>query len=202
MSYEKYPRLDEAVSFHGHICPGLAIGYRAVLAGLKRLEAERAGDEELVAIVENDSCSVDAVQVLAGATFGKGNLIFRDWGKQVFTFFRRGRTGGIRVALRWQARQKSSAAEKAGVIERVRAGTATPEEREAADRWRASKIEFLLDAPDEELFEIREVAVETPAPAQIRGSVRCDRCKEQAMETRLVSREGKRLCLDCAGAES
>ena len=70
------------VRFHGHICPGLAIGYAAVKAGSRVLGLSTAEDEEIVAFVENDSCAVDAVQVLLGCTFGKGNLIFRDWGKQ------------------------------------------------------------------------------------------------------------------------
>jgi len=78
--------LKRVVAFHGHLCPGVLIGYRATKAGLAALGAERAEDEELIAIVENDSCAADAVQALAGCTFGKGNFFFRDYGKQVFTF--------------------------------------------------------------------------------------------------------------------
>jgi len=68
------------VRFHGHLCPGLAIGYRMTRAALAALGAGRAEDEDLVAVVENDACGVDAVQYLSGCTFGKGNLIFRDVG--------------------------------------------------------------------------------------------------------------------------
>ncbi|NIP44160.1 MAG: formylmethanofuran dehydrogenase, partial [candidate division Zixibacteria bacterium] len=56
---------------------------------------------ELVAVVENDSCAVDAVQVLTGCTFGKGNLFFRDYGKQVYTFFRRPSGDFLRIAIDW-----------------------------------------------------------------------------------------------------
>jgi len=42
---------------------------------LKKLRSHRATDEEFVAIVENDSCSVDAIEVVTGCTMGKGNLI-------------------------------------------------------------------------------------------------------------------------------
>ena len=73
---------DDAVKFHGHACPGLAIGYRVANLALKELGG-RARDEELVAIVENNSCAVDAIQLICGCTFGKGNLIFKDFGKQV-----------------------------------------------------------------------------------------------------------------------
>ncbi|MBC7237871.1 MAG: formylmethanofuran dehydrogenase subunit E family protein, partial [Chloroflexi bacterium] len=93
--------LEQAVAFHGHFCPGLLIGYRAALIGLRELGVKRARDEELVAIVETDACGVDAIQVLTGCTLGKGNLILRDWGKQVFTFGRRSDGRMVRVALRY-----------------------------------------------------------------------------------------------------
>ncbi len=103
----KTPTYEDVVQFHGHSCPGLAIGYRMTLAALTALEATtaalaalraaRASDEELVAIVENDACGVDAVQVVAGCSFGKGNLVFRDYGKHVYTFFSRTTGRGVRV---------------------------------------------------------------------------------------------------------
>src|SRR5512136_2011081 len=90
--------LRDTIQFHGHLCPGLALGYRVAKAALRELDAERSGDEELVAVVENDSCAVDAIQFITGCTFGKGNLVFRDYGKHVYTFYNR-RTGrGIRIA--------------------------------------------------------------------------------------------------------
>ena len=74
------PRLiEETIRFHGHSCPGLALGIRAAEVALK--ESERASDEEVVAVVETDMCGVDAIQYLTGCTFGKGNLIHLDYGK-------------------------------------------------------------------------------------------------------------------------
>src|ERR1700687_5756679 len=90
--------LREVIQFHGHLCSGLALGYRVAKAALRELGGDRPRDEELVAVVENDSCAVDAVQFITGCTFGKGNLIFRDYGKHVYTFFNR-RTGqGVRIS--------------------------------------------------------------------------------------------------------
>ena len=62
--------LRETIQFHGHLCAGLALGYRVAKAPLRELKADRPQDEELVAIVENDSCAVDAIQFITGATFG------------------------------------------------------------------------------------------------------------------------------------
>jgi formylmethanofuran dehydrogenase subunit E len=175
--YEKYPHLEELIAFHGHMCPGLAIGYRATMAGLERLGIERAADEELIAIVENDSCSVDAVQFLAGTTFGKGNLFFRDWGKQVFTLARRDSNEAVRVALKWDALDTA------------------PSEAEDS---RQQKIDFILTAPLDDLFEIRESTITTPPRAEIRRSVRCDSCHEPVMDTRTAEKDGKNICQGCA----
>jgi formylmethanofuran dehydrogenase subunit E len=89
-----------AIRFHGHLCGGLTCGYRMARAALEALGVERAQDEELVAIVENDACGVDAVQVLTGCTFGKGNFVFRDYGKHVLTLLRRSDGRAVRVSLR------------------------------------------------------------------------------------------------------
>lgn len=79
--------LKNAIDFHGHMCPGLAMGYR--VARYVRERYPRSEDEELVCIAENKSCSVDALQALLGCTAGKGNLIIKDHGKQAFTFYSR-----------------------------------------------------------------------------------------------------------------
>jgi formylmethanofuran dehydrogenase subunit E len=41
---------DEIIQFHGHECPGLAMGYRMASAAMENFESFRAEDEELVAI--------------------------------------------------------------------------------------------------------------------------------------------------------
>ena len=99
---ESYPPdLVKAIDFHGHLCPGLLIGYRASLLALHQMGLERSEDEELVTTVYTNSCAADAVQVLTGCTFGKGNLIFEDLGKHVFLFTKRGLGRCLRVALRY-----------------------------------------------------------------------------------------------------
>jgi formylmethanofuran dehydrogenase subunit E len=91
------PDFQRCADFHGHICPGLSIGFRAAMDWLRE---NRAEDEELVAIVETDACGADAIQVLTGCTFGKGNFHYRDYGKQAFSLFGRTSGRGVRVCLR------------------------------------------------------------------------------------------------------
>ncbi len=84
--------LTGAVHFHGHLCPGLALGIRATEIALEVI-GPHAVDEEVVAIVETDMCGVDGIQFLTGCTFGKGNMIHRDYGKNAYTFVRLGWQG-------------------------------------------------------------------------------------------------------------
>lgn len=98
--------LREVVQFHGHLCPGLALGYRVAKAALRELKSDRPHDEELAAVVENDSCATDAIQFITGCTFGKGNLVFLDYGKHVYTFYNR-RTGAGGAHIRGFPRFRS-----------------------------------------------------------------------------------------------
>jgi formylmethanofuran dehydrogenase subunit E len=170
------PTYEDAVRFHGHSCPGLAIGYRMTVAALAALEAARAVDEELAAIVENDACGVDAVQVVAGCSFGKGNLLFRDVGKPVYTFFSRATGRGVRVL---------------GHRRGMPAGL--EEDREARIRW-------ILDAPETDVVSCETDAVDEPPRARLLRSVPCAVCGEPVMETRLREVGGRRLCIPCAAA--
>lgn len=90
---------DQVVEFHGHTCGGLVMGFKAANLAMERLGAQRDVDEDLFLIVENDSCAVDAFQVVTGCTFGKGNLSFRDYGKHAFTLGRRSDGNAVRIAL-------------------------------------------------------------------------------------------------------
>ncbi|MGC9360649.1 MAG: FmdE family protein [Anaerolineae bacterium] len=174
-------RLQDAIAFHGHFCPGLLIGYRASLAALKALNVSRAEDEELVTIAETDACGLDAVQVLTGCTAGKGNLILRDWGKQVFTFGRRSDGRMVRVALRY------------GVTTPPDADDLSPVER------RQKSLELLQTLPDDALFDIRWVDSPLPERARIFRTVRCSQCSEGVMEARARLRDGQPVCPECYG---
>ena len=67
--------LKRCIAFHGHLCPGLVYGYLVAKEAVRLLGLRRSQDEEVVVISENDTCAVDALQVLLGTTTGKGNLM-------------------------------------------------------------------------------------------------------------------------------
>ncbi|MBU2054259.1 MAG: TraR/DksA C4-type zinc finger protein [Proteobacteria bacterium] len=186
---------QRCVAFHGHDCPGLAIGYRAAKAGLAFLREDRAEDEGLVAIVETDACGSDAVQVLTGCTFGKGNFIYRDHGKNVYTLLDRKSGRGVRVALQSGVMDLNERHRQ--LIEKMRKDAATQEERR--EFWELHRLKSLdiLKKPLEALFLIRTANPQLPPKVRMEPSRLCACCGEPTMGSKLVEFQGKDICRDC-----
>jgi Formylmethanofuran dehydrogenase subunit E len=166
---------EKAVAFHGHACPGLAIGFKACEAAREKMGLGVSDDEEIVCVTENDACGVDAVQALLSCTLGKGNLIYRGRGKQAFSFFDRKSGKKMRVCLK--------PAKKSG-MERM--------------EWQ----EYLLNAPVDELFAFSTPSFELPEHARLFSSEVCEACGESTAESMVRLQDGKKLCLDCIKAYS
>jgi len=180
----------EAAEFHGHICPGIAIGYR--IAKYVKEHYPRSQDEELVCIAENKSCSVDAIQSMLGCTAGKGNLLFKDYGKQAFTFYSRDKNKALRIYFR------------GGILEgmdelrqKMARGGMGPEDRERMAAFRSQATEKVLSARDEDILTVEEVDIPAPEKARIYPSLKCEECGEEFMEILGRTAGGKVLCKGC-----
>ena len=184
--------LRDAIQFHGHLCTGLTLGYRVAKAALRELEADRPHDEELVAVVENDSCAVDAIQFITGATFGKGNLIFRDYGKHVYTFYNRSTGKGVRISENYGGFEND--ARYPELKKRQDAGEDVSRE---VEQFKMEKTAAILRADEKEFLNIEPVTALPPAEAKIRASVRCAQCGERFMESRGRVKGGKIVCIPC-----
>ncbi len=173
--------LMACITFHGHLCPGLAIGYRAAKLALEKLKKKKARDEELVCIAMTDSCAVDAIQFITGCTLGKGNLIFQDVGKMVFIFLRRTKRGtadGLRLSLNRQVLKKRQRGPQGN-------------DKEAAAR-------ALFRVSGEKLFTMQWMRnYPIPERARIFPSRPCASCGELTMEPRLRLEHGKLVCIEC-----
>jgi formylmethanofuran dehydrogenase subunit E len=189
---------SDAVNFHGHTCPGLALGYRAALIALEELRSGPSYDEELVAIVENDACGIDALQVVTGCTAGKGNLIFLDHGKHVYTLINRRNGKAVRVATRASFSTASLDPAFGDLKTKVVSGNATAEEMEQFEKHRDAVCHAILTVPYQDMFSVRRVDIPAPVPAKIYKSVPCDCCGEMVSEHRAVTVGGKTLCIPCS----
>ena len=155
--------------FHGHECGGLAVGFQASLYAMELLGVnERAGDEELVCVTENDACGVDAVQALLGCTVGKGNLLFRMRGKQAFSFYDRKTGKSVRLMLR-----------------------ATPE------KTKDERLHWLMNGDYHDMFDVKTAPDPLPERARMFKTYACARCGERMAESHTRLHDGEMVCEDC-----
>ncbi|HQD36532.1 MAG TPA: FmdE family protein [Thermodesulfovibrio thiophilus] len=187
-------KFNDVVLFHGHSCPGLALGYRAAMAALEELSLKHSEDEEIVCIVENDSCAVDAVQVITGCTFGKGNLIFKDYGKQVYTFIDRKAGRAIRISVDFDYKETE---EEKALWQRFVKGDRSSEVTNFINRRKTEKINRILEAPKNEILKITYPDIIPPKEARVFKSVRCQYCGEKVAEAKARLLNGNILCIPC-----
>jgi formylmethanofuran dehydrogenase subunit E len=186
--------IHQTIKFHGHSCPGLALGIRA--AELALVELGRASDEEIVAVVETDMCGVDAVQFLTGCTFGKGNLIHLDYGKNAFTFYRRSDGKGFRIVTRADAFRDQDD-ELIALRKKMLKEKLTPEEQEKMEQGKRVRTGRIMDANLEDLFEVKPEEGPIPKKARVLQSLMCEVCGEPTMESRTRRFLGQTLCIPC-----
>ena len=177
------------IAFHGHFCPGLAFGIRAGEWAVR--EFGRATDEEVVTVVESDMCAVDAIQYLVGCTFGKGNFLFLDYGKNAFSFFRRSDGKNVRLISRNDLLLDL----------REEQNLLAPDDTEGRELIRQQMIERIMQADFEMIFSLGPARIAMPEKARIHKSIRCDGCGEWVMETRIGRNtefaDGHPLCVPC-----
>ncbi len=158
----------KCADFHGHVCGGLTIGYKASLYAMELLGVGPSEDEGLVCVAENDACGVDAVQAALGCSVGKGNLLFRMRGKQAFSFFDRSTGRAVRLVL-----------------------------RETPDMPREERLGYFQALEPGDMFDVKEPGFALPQPARIFASVKCESCGESCAENMIRLDGGRRLCPDC-----
>jgi formylmethanofuran dehydrogenase subunit E len=186
--------IRKTIDFHGHSCPGPAIGIRASEIALG--EVGHSSDEEVVAVVENDNCAVDAIQFLLSCTYGKDNLIHLDYGKLAFSFYRRSDSKAIRLIGK-----SGIFGHQDGEFMRLRKtkmmGSLAGEEEQRLKNVTAARIKQIMEADLDKLFEITPAKDPIPQKAQIIESLICEAYGEQTMESRTRRFLGKTLCIPC-----
>jgi formylmethanofuran dehydrogenase subunit E len=187
---------DDCIRFHGHSCPGLASGYRAATAAMEALGVTRPEDEDLVAICETNACGVDAIQVIAGTTAGKGNLIIHDYGKHAFTFYNRKDGKAVRVTFH---RNKATEDDDFATLRaRVFSGKASAQEEEQFHELMHKATVDVLHAPAEKIMNLEKITMEPPKKARIYASVTCESCGETVADAKTRNMNGKCVCIPCA----
>jgi formylmethanofuran dehydrogenase subunit E len=191
-------KLKQAADFHGHLCPDLAIGYRASRYALDQLAVERLWGDELRAVVENTTSAVDAVQQLTGCTLANRRLRLHDYGRHVYTFLC-GKGLGLRLALRPEA--AIADADFLALEQAIEAGRATLLQTARYQTLLDRRIAALLQLVPEALFDAARVAVEWTEAPFTSALVPCDGCGELIIETHLVAAGDRLICRPCRARE-
>lgn len=172
MQEETEKFLAKAKEIHGDVCPGLVMGTRISLAGMRALGLDPSKrNRDLIAFVEVDRCMTDAVQVVTGCSLGHRSLKYFDYGKFAAVFYDLPSGRAVRV-------------------------TPIPESKPPPP----DIISYWEAAPEEELVRIEEVEVdvsEDDLPGRPRSRVICGKCGEVVMDNRFVSHGGRTLCRAC-----
>lgn len=167
--------LQKAKEFHGEICPGIVMGTRMTIAGLRELGMDPlAKNYDLIVYVEIDRCATDAIQAITGVSLGHRTLKHMNYGKFAATFVNAGTGKAVRIA-------------------------ALPK-RPDQPRDMKEVARMVCTAPEEELFLIQQVTVTIP-PEDMPGfptrKDRCSRCGEEIMDGRELHQNDRTLCRNC-----
>ncbi len=187
--------IQNVINFHGHFCPGLAIGIKACELLNRRFENDL---KELTAVVETDMCGVDAVQYFTECTFGKGNLIHLDYGKNAFSFFRKRDGKSERyIALTGIYDGLDGSREFAELREKMSSGSLTDDEMDCMIQLREHISFEMMKRDPVEMFTVTETEVPFPRGPRILNSITCENCGEGVMESRVRIFRGRNLCIPC-----
>ncbi len=185
---------QKVVAFHGHVCPGLALGYRLAKAALAALGYDSPEEGDLVTIAETDRCTIDPFQIILGCTIGKGKLYIHNNGKQAFSVGCRRSGKAVRVVqLPYNYTPESNALTRKVMTERV-----SEAEYHQYKTQREMRITEIMTLPDEEILKVYPIQIVLPEKEAIYDSPCCEYCGEQVMEPWTRLRDGKIACVACA----
>jgi len=145
--------LKRIANLHGHLCFGLVLGYRAAMIAKTEFRIGRAGtDQELIAVIEENSCCEDAIQIVTNCSWHRGTIVFQECGQDVFIFYNHTTGKSIRLELRddFKPLQQEIHRLKKRILNRVA-------DKVEQDRfWETNEkyVQTILQVPDEELFDI------------------------------------------------
>ena len=184
------------IEFHGHTCMGVTIGYLAAQLAMQLLAEVHSIDEELITVVETDACCCDAIQVLTGCTFGKGNFFYLDYGKMAFSFASRTTGQGVRLSLKNEI--FSIPEEEQRLAQKIAAGNPAVSEVTAYEKIYESRGKELFAKGPEGFFDVEILDnFIMPDKAPRAASKACDICGEMVMETKLETMGPHFVCRGC-----
>ena len=190
-------KLAQIVEFHGHMCPGLAMGIQVGLVAVKEV-GRNTRDNPVRAVVETNLCPVDGIQYITGCTFGMGGILYREWGKLGFSFYALKDRRGIRIVAKPGALEADPDFEEhTALTAKVKAGEATPEDQARFRVLHQARAERILEADPYDLYSAEEIDGTPPAMIHGHADCLCEACEEAVLQDCTRRHGGKTLCIPC-----
>lgn len=191
--------LEFGQKFHGHKCPAMPMGLRVGAAAMNKLGVERAKDGQLAAFIEIGdahcaTCFADGIQVITGATLGKGNGVKTHKGKWGVILVDKKTNRAVRVAPKGTLMAKSKTSpffkdyrEKGIPASQVPAEIVDP------------LVANVMNAKDEDALLIGEIFhYEYHEEPHTYNTEICERCGEMHVVKYGSKINGKQYCNSCA----
>ncbi len=186
----------DVVNFHRHLCLDIAVGYRAAKILVREMGDELKNMKEVVALVGNETCALDAIQEVTGCTFGKRNITLSHIGKPAYILQNTKTGNSVRVYCRyWETFDHTPFRTLRKAVKRA---DATQEQKETLQKLTEEKIEEILAAPESDLFTIKHITLPPPQKSGKYPAAPCDECGEHVNEALLTVENGKTRCKECA----
>ncbi len=189
--------LREIGRFRRAVEPGIAYGIKMIFSVQKFLKIKDLRKVNLLVVAETSRCLPDAIQFLCGCTIGNRRLVIKDHGKMAATFFNRDAGRAVRVTISPKFQKRDVQRSKEFMHLKGKREFAEIESRRLQDAL------DILRVPDEELLRFQEVEITESLSAIFvpSGIVFCEECGESVRESKVQIKDGRKLCLPCAGVE-
>jgi formylmethanofuran dehydrogenase subunit E len=189
-----------AFEFHGHNCPFMPIGYRMGQLAMARLGVEREKDHSFFIFPElgeghPQTCLMDGMQIVTGATYGKLLMAKTFYGKLAATFYHP-KKGAIRVSL------KPDFIDAMGKFEFFVYRKKGVEPSEIPTAVVSEIIQWVHDQPDDAIFKVEAKPDFKYTP--VKGSfnkTKCSVCGEYVFDRYVRMKDGQAVCIPDSGYE-
>jgi formylmethanofuran dehydrogenase subunit E len=191
--------LANVAHYHGHICPELAIGYRAALIAQEELGISRENASQFFILAENMSSAIESLQLITGCTIGNQNFFAYDLGKHVYYFGSYANISKPGKALRLALTNLVvDLSHKRSLEKRIISGKAGLGEHKEYQQAINKAVDMILKIAPEELFSKTRISLEPPKTKGRLDYIRCSVCGEvTALEKCNPMKEGF-ICQICS----
>lgn len=192
---------EDAVKFHGHLCPMFALGLRMGEFALEMLgkegeKREKESGVKLHAVIEYRNCFADGMQHVCGTTYGKVNLHYKELGKFAATFYDLATGKKIRIKIKNNIVKKALEYGRQGT--KVKAMPVNKREEASKELFKLGRkvVEEFSNMSNAELFELSYAAEEFAPESEVSlDSGICSECGE------LFLKEFSKSKVICKGCE-